>query len=351
MLIFDAHLDLAYNAVDWNRNLEWSIAELRAAEAGMTALGRQTATVTFDELRTAGVGLCVATVCTRQEPKVDHAFGRITKESCYAAAMAHREYYRAQERRGWMRIVTTKSQLREAQSDYAANPGTAPLSFLLSMECADAILDPEHVHDWYAQGVRAIGLTHYGVNRYGGGTNTDVGLFPDALQLLKEMEQLGMVLDLTHLSDPAFEQAIANFGGRVVASHQNARKWANWQRQFSDDQIREVIARDGVIGAACDAIMLQEGWVRGVSKPEVTIDRVVDNIDHVCQLAGHCRCAGIGTDLDGGYGYEQTPADLNTIADLRRIPELLERRGYSAVDIADIMHGNWIRLYLAALPE
>ncbi|OYW25067.1 MAG: hypothetical protein B7Z55_00420 [Planctomycetales bacterium 12-60-4] len=351
MLIFDAHLDLAYNAVDWNRDLEWSIAELRGAEAGMTTLGRQTATVTLGELRTAGIGLCVATLCARQEPKVDHGFGRITKEGCYAAAMAHREYYRAQERRGLMRIVTTKSQLQQAYAEYETKPDTAPLSFVLSMECADAVLDPSHVFDWYAQGVRAIGLTHYGVNRYGGGTNTEVGLFPEAFELLRNMEQLGMVLDLTHLSDPSFDQAVANFGGRIVASHQNARKWANWQRQFSDDQIRAVIARDGVIGAACDAIMLQEGWVRGVSKPEVTIDRVVDNIDYVCQMAGNCRNAGIGTDLDGGYGYEQPPADLNTIADLRRIPDLLERRGYSADDIRSILHGNWIRLYSESLPD
>ncbi len=71
---------------------------------------------------------------------------------------------------------------------------------------------------------------------------------------------------------------------------------------------------------------------------------MVDHIDHVCQVTGGSETAGIGTDLDGGYGREQSPADLDTIADLQRIPEILARRGYADSDIANIMHGNWLRL-------
>lgn len=355
MLLFDAHLDLGYNAVEWNRDLSWPIEEVRAAEAGLTTLGRQTNTVTFSEMRKAGIGLCVATLCARLESQVAVDFGQISKESCFAAAMAHLGYYWALERVGWLKPIHDREDLTAAvDSAQAAARGESPAGpfhYILSMECADPVLNPEQVVDWHHWGVRAIGLTHYGVNRYGGGTRTEVGLKPEAKPLLDQMHRLGMILDLTHLSDPAFVQALDWFGGRVLASHQNACKWANWQRQFSDDQIRAVIARDGVIGASCDAAMLQENWVRGVSRPEVTLDRVVDNIDHVCQLAGDHQHAGIGSDLDGGYGYEQTPADLNTIADLNRVPELLDRRGYSSDAIAAVMHGNWIRFFGECLPE
>jgi membrane dipeptidase len=156
---------------------------------------------------------------------------------------------------------------------------------------------------------------------------------------------------MTHLSDRAFQQVADSFGGRVLASHQNARKFCDWQRQFSDEQIKHVISRDGVLGMAFDAIMLQPGWVRGVTKPEVTIERAVDNIDHICQLAGNVRHVGIGSDLDGGFGNEQTPADLDTIFDLTKIPDLLQKRGYSDADIASVMHGNFLRFFSEVLPS
>jgi membrane dipeptidase len=155
---------------------------------------------------------------------------------------------------------------------------------------------------------------------------------------------------MTHLSDRAFWQAAERFTGRVLASHQNARKFCDWQRQFSDEQLRHVVGRGGVVGVALDAIMLQPGWVRGVTTPEVTLERVVDNIDHVCQLAGSGRHVGIGSDLDGGYGSEQTPADLDTIADLAKLPDLLRKRGYPEEDVRAVMHGNWVRFFGEVLP-
>jgi membrane dipeptidase len=352
VLVFDSHLDLALNAVDWNRDIRMAIAEIRAQEItlGMTDKGRQTNTVSFPELRRGQVGLGVATVLARQERQINHPFGYTTAEACYAVATSHLYYYKAMERSGWMRPIRTRGELRQHLADYAADPAGSPFGYILSMECADPVLDPDNIHEWYERGLRAIGITHYGPNRYGGGTQCEVGLAVDALPLLRNIEQLGIALDMTHLSDPAFWQVTDRFGGRVLASHQNARKFCDWQRQFSDEQLKFVIKRDGVIGVAFDAVMLQPGWVRGLSKPEVTIDRAVDNIDHICQLAGDCRHAGIGSDLDGGYGKEQTPADLDTIADLQKIPELLEKRGYKAADVEAIMHGNWVRFFGEVLP-
>ncbi len=352
-LVFDAHLDLAFNAVDWNRDLRMSVTEIRTHEItlGMTDPGRRTNTVSFPELKAGNVGMGVATLFARQEPLVNHPIGFTTSEACYAAAHSHLAYYRAMERSGWVRMIRTRGELRQHHTDCLNDPAGTPFGFVLSMECADAVLDPDNIREWYDHGLRAIGITHYGENRYGGGTRSEVGLAMEALPLLRNIEELGIALDLTHLSDPSFRQVMDRFGGRVLASHQNARKFCDWQRQFTDEQIQFVIQRNGVLGMALDAVMLQPGWVRGQSKREVTMDRVAENIDHVCQLAGHCRNVGIGSDLDGGYGYDQTPADMDTIADLQKLVPLLEKRGYSPADVQAVMHGNWLRFFGEVLPQ
>jgi membrane dipeptidase len=353
MLIFDSHLDIGLNGVDWNRDQRMAVADIRVQEQvlGMTDPGRRTNTVSLPELKRAEVGVGVATVLARQEQPINHSFGYTSPEACYAVAYSHWAYYRALERTGWMKMLKTKGDLAKHLERYAAEPDITPFGYILSMECGDAVLDPENIHEWHDLGLRAIGITHYGPNRYGGGTKCEVGLALEAVPLLKNIEKLGMALDMTHLSDKAFWQVADTFGGRVLASHQNARKFCDWQRQFSDQQLKYVIEKDGVIGVAFDAIMLQPGWVRGVSKPEVTIERAVENIDHVCQMAGNTRHSGIGSDLDGGYGNDQCPADLDTIADLQKIPALLSKRGYKDEDIQGIMHGNWLRFFGEVLPE
>ncbi len=352
MLIFDAHLDLAFNAVDGNRDLRMAVAEIRAQERShqLAEYGRGNGTVSFPELHQGGVGLGVATLFARCEPAINHLFGYTTPEACYAVAMGHLHYYRAMEKTGWMQAIRTKGELNQHVQDCHSDPAKTPFGYILSMECADAVLTPDNIREWHALGLRAIGLTHYSTNRYGGGTGSEAGLSADAIALLRIIEELGIALDLTHLSDASLRQVAYRYGGRILASHQNARKFCDWQRQFSDDQIRLVIERKGVLGVALDAVMLQPGWVRGESKPEITLQRVIENIDHVCQLAGNCRHVGIGSDLDGGFGCEQTPTDLNTIADLPRIGDLLLQRGYPQADVESVMHGNWIRFFSEVLP-
>jgi membrane dipeptidase len=214
------------------------------------------------------------------------------------------------------------------------------------MEGADPILTPDHLGEWWDAGLRAIGPVHYGVARYAHGTSACGGLTELGRPLLKGMEELGMLLDLTHMCDDSFWEALEVFGGRVLASHQNSRVLVPGDRQFTDEQLRAVIERDGVIGAALDAWMLQPNWIRGETTNEnLTLQSVAEQIDYVCQLAGNARHAAIGSDLDGGYGTEQCPRDLDTIVDLQRIPDLLRAKGYSEADIAAIMHGNWLRFF------
>src|SRR5438046_561151 len=219
------------------------------------------------------------------------------------------------------------------------------------MEGADPVRHPEQVQAWYDAGLRIIGPAHYGVSPYAHGTGTEGGLFAQGPALLREMARVGMILDITHLSDQCFDEALDLYEGPVLASHHNCRALVPDQRQLTDAHIQRLIGRGAVIGAALDAWMLVPGWIRGTTRPEetgVTLDTMVDHIDRVCQLAGNARHAALGTDLDGGFGREQSPMDLDTIADLQRLPDLLRRRGYGGEDITGILHGNWVQFFLAA---
>ncbi len=350
--IFDAHLDLALNGVDWNRDLTQSVDVLRARERelGMTGQpGRCGATVSLPELQRAGVFTCMATLLARWEPAIDHPFGWSSPQACYAMAHAHAAYYRGLEQAGWAAIIRTREQL--ADHIHSIARGTACLGLILSMEGADPLLEPDTVEEFHGLGLRALSLAHYGSNRYAGGTNSFTGLSVDAIPLLAKVEQLGITLDLTHLSDRAFWQVLDRFGGRVHASHQNSRRISSWQRQFSDDQYRAVLERDGMIGIALDIVMLQEGYARRHSPQLATLQTVADNIDVVCQLAGDARHVGIGSDLDGGYGNDQTPRDLDRISDLQKLPELLAGRGYSDQNIRGILQDNWLRFFSEILPS
>jgi membrane dipeptidase len=352
MLIIDAHLDLAWNALQWNRDLLCSAYTIRTQEARVAGKGHAQGTVALPELRRGRVALCFATLLARSTgspvPHLDYP----SPTQAYGAALGQLAYYRALEHAGHARIITDLATLDQHMAEWQAwdadtDPTAVapPLGFVISMEGADPIADPGQLHEWWQAGLRLLGLTHYGPGRYAGGTGTELGLTGSGVALLAEIERLGVLLDLTHCSDQAFWQALEHYHGPVLASHNNCRALVPHQRQFSDDQLRAIIERDGVIGAAFDAWMLQPGWIVGTSTNEqVTIASVVDHIDHICQLAGNSRHVAIGSDLDGGFGREQSPCDLDTIADLQKLPALLAERGYGEADVAAIMHGNWLRL-------
>jgi membrane dipeptidase len=275
-------------------------------------------------------------------------------EAAYAAVHGQMAYYRQLEQQGVLRWIADAPALEAHVRAWQTDSEREPLGFILSMEGADPVLSPEQVEEWWQAGLRIIGPAHYGVSPYAHGTGTEGGLFPQGPALLKEMQRVGMILDVTHLSDQCFDEALDIYGGPVLASHHNCRALVPDQRQLTDEQIKRLIERGAVIGTALDAWMMVPGWVRGQTRPEeagVKLETMVDHLDRVCQLAGNARHAAIGTDLDGGFGREQSPYDLDTIADLQRLPDLLRRRGYDTEAIAGILHGNWVRFFTQAWRE
>lgn len=357
MMIIDAHLDLAWNALQWNRDLTQSVYTLRTNEAGVQGKGRALNTVALPEMRAAHMALCFATLLARSTgtPVANVDYG--SSVQAFAAARGQLAYYRVLEAQGVIRVIenldTLNKHITQWQTWEAEPTGEVPpLGFVVSMESADPITTPAQLADWYAAGVRLIGPAHYGRGRYAGGTSVEDGLTTMGFELLAEMERLGIILDLTHLSDRAFWEAYDHFQGVVIASHNNCRALVPHQRQFDDRQLQAIIARDGVIGVALDVWMLQPGWIKGVSSNAgITLAQVADHIDHICQLAGNAAHVGIGSDLDGGFGREQSPSDLNTIADLQALAPLLMARGYTTADIEAIMHENWLRLLRCAWQE
>ena len=357
-MIIDAHLDLATNALAYNRDLTQPVHAIREREREMGWTDhpdRGRGTVALPDLRRGGVGLVFATMIARVQPRNTvpanvRLPGWHSPAQAWADAQRQLAWYREMEQQGEMVQITDRETLAAhlVTWQHATDSGRLPIGYVLALEGADSIVTLDHLHRFYEQGLRSIGPAHFGPGRYAPGTGSDGGgLTPAGRDLLREMDGLGMILDLTHLTDKGFFEALDIYQGTVIASHQNCRAIIPGERQFSDDQIRAVIERGGVLGGALDAWMLHAGYERGQYESrdlDIGLERIIDHYDHICQLAGNADHIGIGSDLDGLFGTEQSPYDLDTIADLDKLGPLLERRGYAAKDRERVFSGNWLRV-------
>jgi membrane dipeptidase len=347
LLVFDAHLDLAWNALNWRRDLTTSIEEIRHSEEQINDLHRGHNTVSLPELRKADVAVCLGTVLSRCSSLGDPLLDYPSREAASAVGVGQVEFYRIMELQGYMRMLLDWPALASHVAEWKRTGGSGtPLGFILAMEGADPILDPDQVELWRERGLRVVEPVHYGVSHYAHGTGAPGGLTAEGRNLLKAMEAAGLILDVTHLADESFWEALDIYQGPVLASHHNCRALVPGDRQLTDEQIQALLARSAVIGVALDSWMLHPNYVPGATDNSlVSMERVIDHIDHISQLAGNARHCGIGSDLDGGFGTEQSPRELNTIADLQKVPHLLQKRGYKESDIEGIMHGNWLRFF------
>lgn len=345
MFIVDGHEDIASNVLHHGRDPRLSVEVTRERERAREASGgapvTHTAMIGLPELRRGGVGLVFATIfCFPGEP-----------EKVTADGLAQLQYYHdlVRDEPGF-RLVTSQRELHTLTADWpaAAAPDERPVGLALLMEGADPLTTPADLEAWYARGLRLLGPS-WKATRYAGGTSQPGGLTALGRELLAEMQRLGMILDLSHLAEEAVWQALETYDGTIIASHANCREYVPTDRHLTDDMIREVARRDGVIGAVLHNGFVVHGWKRGTSDP-VTLDAVVRHIDRVCQLTGSARHSAIGSDFDGGAGVESTPVEFDTVADLGTLADALERAGYSRADIEGILGGNWLRVLRQGLP-
>jgi membrane dipeptidase len=363
MLLFDGDYPMAHGALTLQRDLTRPLAELQAAEraAGAAAI----ATATLPAMRQAQVTAALVKVVGRIQRPGSPLPGYASAHCAYAAARGDLAYYQALRRDGEVTFLTTASELDVHIAQWQAAGGATnglPVGLVLGMEGADPIIAPPQLDDWWADGLRVVSLTHYGVSTYAHGTGTPGGLRPQAADLLRRMQARGMLLDLTHLADDSFWEAVKIYDGPVLASHQNCRALCPGERQFDDNQLQLIIERDGVVGVAMDSWMLFAGadfdWRMAGKTPRrsvfpreaVTLDHLADHIDHICQLAGNADHVAIGGDTDGQGGIDGTPYEVVSISDYHKLQPLLAARGFTNADIAGIFCGNWQRFFATHLP-
>jgi len=353
--IFDAHLDLSMNSLEWNRDFRQEINEIRALESGMEDLpDRGKGVVSFPSMREGNIGLCMATLIARYVKPKNTLPGWNSPEQAWAQSQGQLAWYRAMELDGQLSQIKNKKQLDKHLKSWEQYSSQSAIGYILSLEGADSIVSMNHLHLMYQEGLRAIGPAHYGPGTYAFGTNSNGGIARKGKELLNEMALLQIILDTTHLCDQSFWEAMEIFDGPLWASHSNVREIVPNERQFSNDQIKVLIEKDAIIGMAFDAWMMIPDWKRGISDPRaigLNLEKIINHIDHICQLAGNADHVMIGSDLDGGFGKEQCPFDLETISDLQKLNSILSKRGYNESDIEKIFSKNGIRFLMKNLPD
>ncbi len=352
MLIVDAHEDVAWNALALGRDVCRSALETRRLEVSTDVPQRNgLCMVGLPEWLAGRVAVVFGTLfaapARRGSPEADTY---ATAEEAHALGQAQLDFYhRLAEESHQVTLIGDCGQLDAvlgSWEDETPQVGIIPL-----MEGADPIREPVEAEAWFERGVRLVGPSWAAGTRYAGGNSAPGRLTDAGRELLEVMADLGLILDVSHLAEESFFEAMDRFEGRVVATHANPRARVPGPRQLSDEMIRRLVERDGIIGVVPFNRFLRPGWARGDAKDAVTVVDVVAAIDHVCQVVGDAAHVGLGSDFDGGFGAESAPAEMDTVADLACIGPALGELGYGDQDIAAVMGGNWLRLLRAALPE
>jgi membrane dipeptidase len=322
-LIVDGHLDLAYNTLVDGRDYARSALDIRGEEAGgpiETSNGR--CMVGLPELLAGDVRLIIATLFALPRTEAGKGeCGYVNRHGAHQQALAQLAIYRR-----WAAEID-EIDLVETAGDLERPAGRVGIALLI--ENADCIRDLDDLALFYRAGVQIVGPGWLVDNEYVIGRLTKEGR-----ELVGELGRYGIGLDIAHLPDGAIGGAADLHGGMIVASHANPRSLLQDGRQLPDFAIKLVAERGGVVG------IMPAAW----ALPANTLDAVCEAIEAVAEVAGSPRHVAIGSDYDGGFGSEQTPAELDTVADHRRIGEALAARGWRDDDIAGVLGGNWLRV-------
>lgn len=356
--IVDAHEDIAWNKVMFDRDVLRSVVETRNRERGTAVpewVGQSL--LGYPEWQAGNVKIVFATLFLTPSRRRHNDWEHLTYDD---ADEAHRQYHRQLDIYTALvedhpeKLVPLTSRAGLGRHLVEAELGSSKVGFVLCMEGGDAIRTPEEVRWWHERGVRIIGPAWSGT-RYSGGTYEPGPLSSEGRALLDVMAEHDIVLDVSHMSDEGIYEALERYPQSVIASHANPRALlpssGTPERHLSDDAIRGIAAREGVIGTVLYNPFLKDGWRRGHPREEVTLEHVAATIDYICQLLGTAKHVGLGSDFDGCVGLDSVPVGLDSVADLRFIGDILKRWGYKNVDIEAVMGTNWIKLLDRSLPE
>ncbi|MEA3374898.1 MAG: membrane dipeptidase [Chloroflexota bacterium] len=348
-LIVDAHEDIAWNVLALGRDVRRSALETRRLEVGTDVPDRNgICMVGLPEWLAGNVAVVLGTIYVAPARRGRKSGPQVYSNADEAHAMAQKQldvYRRLGDDEEQIALVGNRGSLEgvlESWESEAPTVGIVPL-----MEGADPVRGPAEAELWFERGVRVIGLSWKVGTRYAGGDGTGGPLTDLGRELLEVTAELGMVLDVSHLAEESFFEALGRFEGQVVATHANPRALVPGSRQLSDEMIHRLAERDGVVGIVPANAFLRPDW--RTIRP--TLEDVVAAVDHVCQMVGDAVHVGLGSDFDGGFGAEDTPPELDTVADLRRVGPALGEAGYDEEHVAAILGGNWLRVLQDALPN
>ena len=362
-ILVDAHQDLAWNIQNFGRDYTRAAKETRALEIGSPTIEHNGDTLLgWPEYQRGRVAVVFSTLFAAPARRRIGEWERIAyPDTDYAAA--HKLYWTqletyhrlADDHSDKFSLLASRADLERTLDHWRNQPDNHPVGLLPLMEGADAIRHPSDLAAWWDFGLRVIGLAWTGT-RYCGGTREPGPLTDEGRGLLKALTDFPFLLDLSHMDEPAALESLDHYGGPVIATHGNCLALLpgmDTNRQFSDRVIRGVIQRSGVVGVVPFNVFLKVGWslASGSRREEVSLSVLADHIDHICQLAGNVNHAGIGSDFDGGFGLQSVPHEIDTIADLHKLTDHLQPRGYSDADIEAILGGNWIRCLRESLPS
>ena len=321
----DGHLDLAYLA-------------MQGIDLESNSIDRARYGVNFPALMTGEFKIIFATLFT--EVGCDEPWGYANHMDVDAAARAARlqlRLYQGLESRGVIRIVRTQADLNDWNS-----PG--PIRVVILMEGADPIESPERAKWWFEQGVRMVGLTWAKGSRYAGGNAAPGALTAAGRDMVQSLDALGIIHDLSHLSDQACAQVIALSKGAIVSSHSNCRSLVPGnERHLTDETIRAISARAGVCGLNLYGKFLAHDRV-------ATMDDVVRHVKHVREVGG-AKCLAFGSDFDGGFTPSDCPARAQRPEDAPHIEQALAQAGLTPEELAGFRSENWLRVLRASLPK
>lgn len=355
-IIVDAHLDIAYNAILYGRDYRLSAHEKRRHEARNQPMPVGTATIGLPDAIHGRVAVVFATIFVEPFKGKDPRWAKLayrTPAEAYRLGMMQADYYeRLADEEPRIILIRTQADLESVLTTWekGRKQRERKHGFVLLMENAEPIREPKQFEEWYERGVRIVGPA-WESTRYTAGTDADGPLTALGRELLGVMADLNAILDLSHIAEKAFFEALDLYEGVVIASHSNPRRFCNTHRHLSDTMILRLAERDGVMGINWYNRFLSNTWKKGDRKAEIGYHVPIDAIDYVCQLTGSAAHVGIGTDMDGGFGAESIPEGYDTQADLWTVGDALRRRGYSEADIQAILGGNMLRKLRQTLPE
>lgn len=353
MIIVDAHQDIAFVQACYQRSYRQSAIVHREREADMPY---PAATIGLPDALLGRVAIVFATLYV--SPPFSGLNLKLPGEmpvynsprEAHDLALKQLEYYqRLADEDPRVRLILSADDLDAVLATWEGGTGARQRQqgIVVLMEGADPIIEPKQYEEWYAQGVRLVGPA-WRQTRYTAGTGAPGGLTTLGRDLLGVMNDMNALLDLSHMAERAFYEAIDMYDGTIIASHSNPRRFVNTDRHLSDEMIRLLAERDGVMGVVLYNRFMVEGWQPGDPRPPMSL--IVDIIDHICQVTGSAAHVGIGSDFDGGFGADSIPQGLDTVMDLWKLNDLLRERGYAETQIADILGGNMLRKLRQVLP-